>query len=428
MSVFMQPIYTQTITSQTTNAILFSNIPQGYTDLKIVVSARSTAAVTASGGGFNFWSNDGFVGAMGNKVEGNGAGAYAQKFATIVVPGANATANTFSNTEVYLLNYSGGNNKQAILEGVSENNGTEAFQGISAELVPSNQPITVAGFSIYSGNLAPGTTATLYGISSKYAGQAPGAPTNVTVTDQAQFASIAFTPASNDQSQVYKVTNTTNNVASYGQFSPITAPATLNTATTYTVSAVNDKGTGTSTASSPITTANSYASIATSTITGSPTQIIFTNIPQHYKHLQIRGRSRGAASTADAVLGYQLNVDSSGSYGFGWHVLAGNGSSAFAGNGGGSGYPTTYSTYTPGTSVTANYWGVSVADILDYSSTSKFKTIKAIGGFDANGSGNVGIGSGLWMKFEPVASVTVILANDPYTVAVGSTFALYGIA
>lgn len=422
MSVFMQPIYTQTITSQTTNAIMFSNIPQGYTDLKVVVSARSTASVTASGGGFNFWSNDGFVGSIGNKVEGNGTGFYAQKFATIVVPGATATANTFSNTEVYLLNYSGGNNKQAILEGVSENNGAEGFQGISANLVPSNQPITVVGFSIYSGNLAAGSTATLYGVSSKYAGQAPGAPTIGTVTDQAQFASIAFTPASNDQSQVYKVTNTTNNVASYGQFSPIIAPATLSTATTYTVAAVNDKGTGTSSASAAITTANSYSSINTVYNSGTGgVNALFTNIPQNYSHLQIRLIGRAVSSSAGAPVYIQINGDTGNNYS--WHYNSGNGSSITAGGLGVYGDIEGMGMVVAGN--LANAQSVYVIDLVDYANTNKVKTLKAIGGYDLNGSGGVFQVGGAWNSYAPISTINV----QAYAgFAQYSHIALYGIA
>jgi len=167
--------------------------------------------------------------------------------------------------------------------------------------------------------------------------------------------------------------------------------------------------------------------IASATVSGSAAQLVFSSIPQTFTHLQIRGRSRATASTADAVIGYQFNGDGGTNYGHGWHVLGGNGSAAFSGNGGGPGYPTTYSSYAPGSSVTANVCGTSIMDILDYTSTTKNKTLRAIGGFDANGSGNISFSGALWLSTAAITGITVIAANDPYTLAVGSRFDLYGI-
>jgi hypothetical protein len=204
---------------------------------------------------------------------------------------------------------------------------------------------------------------------------------------------------------------------------------TVGTATTYTAKAINSLGTSSSGTSSSVTTTNAYSSIASAVVSGSAAQIVFNNIPQNYTHLQIRGVARGmAASPNNNVLGYQFNIDSGANYGYGWHYIAGDGAAPFSGNGAGSGYTTTYLTYIPGTGINANIWGPTVTDILDYSSVVKYKTIKGIGGYDASGSGYVNIGSGIWYSLAPISSITVICANAPYSLAVGSTIALYGIA
>ena len=42
MSVFMQPIYTQTMGAVGAQSVTFNNIPQGFTDLVLEVSGRGT--------------------------------------------------------------------------------------------------------------------------------------------------------------------------------------------------------------------------------------------------------------------------------------------------------------------------------------------------------------------------------------------------
>jgi hypothetical protein len=66
-----------------------------------------------------------------------------------------------------------------------------------------------------------------------------------------------------------------------------------------------------------------------------------------------------------------------------------------------------------------------VVDILDYSSTNKFKTARSISGVDYSGSGYVALVSGLYRSTNAITTYNIISAGG--TFSVGSTFTLYGI-
>ena len=73
----------------------------------------------------------------------------------------------------------------------------------------------------------------------------------------------------------------------------------------------------------------------------------------------------------------------------------------------------------------ANQFGAGITDILDYANTSKYKTVKTVGGYDNNSDGRIELTSGVWMNTAAVTSITFSFFGD--AVAAGSTFALYGI-
>ena len=165
-----------------------------------------------------------------------------------------------------------------------------------------------------------------------------------------------------------------------------------------------------------------YDALATVTVpSGGVASIEFTGIPQGYKHLEIRGISRGATSD-DSVM--RLNGDTGANYR--WHYLEGNGSSAYASNSGGSPSTGFYFVRTPnGSSDISNNFAPSITTITDYSSTTKYKTVKTLGGRDSNGSGVVGLWSALYMSTNPITSVTIIVQAG--NMAQYSQFALYGV-
>lgn len=168
--------------------------------------------------------------------------------------------------------------------------------------------------------------------------------------------------------------------------------------------------------------ANSYFSIATTTVgAGGASSVTFSSIPQTYTHLQIRGISRLTNVVANTDVTVRFNSDSASNYSF--HSLYGNGSSVLSV--GGANESQMYPMFTVGTSVTSNVFAVGVTDILDYTNTNKFKTVRSLSGYDANGSGYVNINSGNWRSTSAVSTITITSYSN--TFAQYSSFALYGV-
>ena len=180
------------------------------------------------------------------------------------------------------------------------------------------------------------------------------------------------------------------------------------------------------TASSKLGVTGAFESIATATGTGSSGTITFSSIPSTYQHLQIRMISRhdGPSSGNGANL-ITFNSDTGNNYTL--HSLRGSGSAASA-----VGYATgTYAGVliegVPGDLTTSNVYGVSIVDIHDYASTSKYKTARIFGGLDRNDTfGLIRLNSSLWLDTSAISTITVTNVNGA-NFKTGSTFALYGI-
>lgn len=152
---------------------------------------------------------------------------------------------------------------------------------------------------------------------------------------------------------------------------------------------------------------------------GTAATVDFTNIPQNYKHLQIRYISRNAA-VADATR-VRFNSDSGSNYAY--HQLQGNGTAAAAAAG-----TSTTSIEIPFVAysgTTTNAFGAGVIDILDYSNVYKFKTTRTLGGADLNGSGRVDLASGLWMNTAGITSISIFAFSG--NIGQYSRFSLYGL-
>ena len=165
-----------------------------------------------------------------------------------------------------------------------------------------------------------------------------------------------------------------------------------------------------------------YDSIATSTSTGSAGDITFTSIPSTYKHLQIRGILRTNDTGSFNNQGMRFNSDTGSNYKS--HTLQGDGASATAGV---VASATNFNDFMRATSnsLTAGIFSAVVMDILDYADTSKYKTWRALQGGDANGSGIIGLNSGVWMSTTAINSITISPSGG--TAIQYSSFALYGV-
>lgn len=163
---------------------------------------------------------------------------------------------------------------------------------------------------------------------------------------------------------------------------------------------------------------SSYESIATTTLS-SDTTITFSSIPSTFKHLQIRLLMRRTGTDSSAVTqSIQVNNDTGSNYAE--HSLEGSGSAASAT--GTASTNTIQAVVCPrGTSNPSTY-GVAIIDILDYASTSKYKTFRCFTGSDTNGAGAIKLVSGLWMSTSALNRIDFL-----NTMSSGSTVALYGI-
>lgn len=165
----------------------------------------------------------------------------------------------------------------------------------------------------------------------------------------------------------------------------------------------------------------SFESIATVTVgSGGATNIDFTNIPQTYAHLQVRFVSRGLTGSTDTPPTLRVNFSSPPASSL--HGIRGNGTSNLAEA---TAFSDTYFTRTPANTALANVFGAHVIDFYDYSSTTKRKTVRAIGGFDRNGAGWVGSYSGVQVLTSGITSIRLFPFSGNW--AEHTTAALYGI-
>ena len=156
-------------------SITFSSIPATFTDLQIVISGRTTG----SGDTYVVISPNN-ANASVRVLRGNGSNAFSgtdpnSPYADMA--NGSHTANTFSNTSVYIPNYrSTTTNKSLSIDGVFENNATLARQILGAALYASNTAITSVVLYAADANLqanlqfVTGTSATLYGITAGSSG------------------------------------------------------------------------------------------------------------------------------------------------------------------------------------------------------------------------------------------------------------------
>jgi hypothetical protein len=166
---------------------------------------------------------------------------------------------------------------------------------------------------------------------------------------------------------------------------------------------------------------NSYESIASVSGTGSSGVITFSSIPATYTHLQVRAIGRSDWASDNVQLSMRLNGDSSTNYST--HNLIGTGSAASAT--GLSSVSYIEAGQVAGANLTGTAVGVTVIDILDYANVNKYKTTRALGGFDGNGVGQVIFVSGSWRSTAAVNSITLTAGAGSWTTT--TRFALYGI-
>lgn len=150
---------------------------------------------------------------------------------------------------------------------------------------------------------------------------------------------------------------------------------------------------------------------------GGAASVTFSSIPGTYKHLQLRAFVPFASGVNSVAL--QFNGDTGSNYTF--HQIYGTGSAA------GSNAATSATKAGLGiTSTGSPYGSVAVIDLLDYVSTSKYKTARSLTGTDSNGAGVVSLRSSLWLSTNAISSILVAFDNA-VNLPQYSTFSLYGV-
>lgn len=260
----------------------------------------------------------------------------------------------------------------------------------------------------------------------------PQAPTINSVTGGNAQADVAFTAGATGGAAIssYTVTSSPGSITASGSSSPITVTGLTNgTAYTFTVTATNANGTSAASSASSSVTPTSlvieggYDALATITVpSGGLASLTFSSIPTEYKHLQIRAIARSTDANQNVQGDFYVNgINSGAQYAFHHIETSGGGtvsSTGFADSN------TSYWQRLPGNTATANVYGVYIFDLLDYASTTKFKTFRQIGGFDANGSGQIFMVSNLFKSLSPITSMT--FSSNTGNLAANTQFALYG--
>jgi hypothetical protein len=174
----------------------------------------------------------------------------------------------------------------------------------------------------------------------------------------------------------------------------------------------------------PWSPAGAYESIATVTVgSGGAASVTFSSIASTYTHLQVRAITRSTSGNFNDML-VTANSDSGSNYS--WHRILADGSTVTAG----ATASTTAITIGVNSSPTqtAGVFAANIIDILDYASTSKNKTFRALTGVDNNGSGYVIPYSGAWYNSSTaISSLVFTPQSGAGNFAQYSSFALYGI-
>jgi hypothetical protein len=163
MANTFKKIQTVTVGSGGAASIDFTSIPQTYTDLKIVVSARGTYdnSILAEFNGVTTGYSTRFFRGNGSTA----ASSTSSELRVGVLNPSSYTASVFSISEIYIPNYTSGNEKSILVESANENNATTNYMFMNAGLSTATAAITSIKLkNDDSDNFAQYSTATLYGV------------------------------------------------------------------------------------------------------------------------------------------------------------------------------------------------------------------------------------------------------------------------
>ena len=172
MATSMTLIASVNIGAGGSSTLSFTSIPQTYTDLLFIFSTRTAQNGTNSDTRVTLNGTNTGINCKG--IDQRTAGPYSWSYSNAwygisASNGSTSTANTFSNCQVYLPNYTNTTaNKSGSFDFVRESNdanGGSAYDGFRAGIYTSNSAITSVGVeNDGNNNYLQYTTAYLYGI------------------------------------------------------------------------------------------------------------------------------------------------------------------------------------------------------------------------------------------------------------------------
>ena len=169
MATTMKLIDSYTVPSVQTT-INFNNISNSYTDLMLLVSGRSTSAtdvgniviaVTLNGSISSGFSAKRLYGGPTTGSDGTSGGGTTWG---VQVAAGNTTANTFSNSKIYIPNYAGNTAKSAFMDGVGLSQTSSWETDLIAWYSSNTSPISSISLSPSGGQWVANSTFYLYGI------------------------------------------------------------------------------------------------------------------------------------------------------------------------------------------------------------------------------------------------------------------------
>jgi hypothetical protein len=167
MATYTQIGSTVTVGAGGASSIDFTSIPSTYTDLLVMLSARCDWSGYPTALYLRF--NSSASGYSSKRIGGNGSSASSSNGETTVLEIGNtdtsaATSNTFSSDFIYVPNYTGSNYKTVLVDNVTENNNSLAYENMVAGLWSNTSAITSISIFASGGNWVQYSTASLYGI------------------------------------------------------------------------------------------------------------------------------------------------------------------------------------------------------------------------------------------------------------------------
>jgi hypothetical protein len=156
-----------TVGSGGSATIDFTSIPSTYTDLCMKFNGRTNQSAVIDGTKIRFNNDNTSGNYTARRLYADGSAAFSDtnNVGNFFSNGNTSTANTFSNCDLYIPNYTSSNAKSYATENVAETNATTQYMGFGAQLWSGTAAINQITLSPESGTLfLQYSTAYLYGV------------------------------------------------------------------------------------------------------------------------------------------------------------------------------------------------------------------------------------------------------------------------